>query len=99
MKCIAAFVLLILGLATGCARYKYHAAPISPPALAHGLYNRSLDDPELRAWMQQSAGLQPPSWPLETWDLNSLTLAAYYFNPALDVARAIVTFPEAAIRS
>jgi hypothetical protein len=35
MKCIAAFVLLILGLAT---RYKYHTAP--PPALADGLYNR-----------------------------------------------------------
>ncbi len=62
MKYIAAFVLLILGLATGCARYKYHAARISPPALAHGLYNRSLDDPELRSWMQRSANFQAPSW-------------------------------------
>ncbi len=79
MKCIAAFVLLILGLATGCARYKYHAAPISPPALAHGLYNRSLDDSELRTWMQQSAGFHPPSWPLETWDLNSLYYGVRFF--------------------
>ena len=99
MKCIAAFVLLILGLATGCARYKYHAAPISPPALAHGLYHRSLDDSELRTWMQQSAGFHPPSWPLETWDLNSLALAAYYFNPDLDVSRANVASAEAAIRT
>src|SRR5260370_38402054 len=99
MKCIAAFVLLILGLATGCARYKYHAAPISPPAVARGLYNRSLDDPELRAWMRQSAGFQPLSWPLEPWDLNSLTLAAYYFSPDLDVARANVVSAEAAIRT
>jgi outer membrane protein TolC len=99
MKCIAAFVLLILGLVTGCARYKYHAAPISPPALAHGLYSRSLDDPELHSWMQRSANFQASSWPLETWDLNSLTLAAYYFNPDLDVARANVASAEAAIRT
>jgi outer membrane protein TolC len=99
MKFSAASVLLILGLATGCARYKYHPAPISPPALARGLYNRSLDDPELRSWMQQSAGFQASSWPLESWDLNSLTLAAYYFNPDLDVARANVTSAEAGIRT
>lgn len=99
MKHIAAFALLISGLATGCARYKYHAAPISPPALAHSLYSRSLDDPDLHSWMQQSAGFQPSSWPLGAWDLNSLTLAAYYFNPDLDVARANVATSEAAIRT
>lgn len=99
MKYIAAFVLLPLGLTTGCAHYKYHAAPISPPALAHSLYSRSLDDPELRSWMQQSAGFQPPTWPLNTWDLTELTLAAYYFNPNLDVARANVASAEASIRT
>jgi hypothetical protein len=34
MQRIAAFLLLPLGLFTGCARYKYHPAPISPPAEA-----------------------------------------------------------------
>jgi outer membrane protein TolC len=99
MPRIAGFLLLSLGLFAGCAPYKYHPAPISPPALAQGLYNRSLDDPELRSWMKQSADFQPPSWPLETWDLNALTLAAYYFNPDLDVARANVASTEAAIRT
>lgn len=99
MRHLAAFLLLPLGFFAGCARYKYHAAPISPPALAQGLYSRSLDDPELRSWMSQSADFQPPSWPLETWDLNALTLAAYYFNPDLDVARANVASAEAAIRT
>jgi cobalt-zinc-cadmium efflux system outer membrane protein len=99
MKRIAAFLLLFLVLCAGCARYKYHAAPISPPALAQSLYSRSLDDPELRSWMNQSANFQPASWPLESWDLNSLTLAAYYFNPDLDVARANVASAEAAIRT
>ncbi|HVJ08525.1 MAG TPA: TolC family protein [Acidisarcina sp.] len=99
MKHIAALLLLPLGLGAGCARYSYHAAPISPPALAQSLYSRSLDDPDLRLWMRQSADFQPSSWPLENWDLNALTLAAYYFNPDLDVARANVASAEAAIRT
>jgi cobalt-zinc-cadmium efflux system outer membrane protein len=99
MKLIAASLLLPLGLCVSCARYRYHAAPISPPALAQSLYSRTLDDPDLRSWMKQNAGFEPASWPLEAWDLNSLTLAAYYFNPDLDVARANVASTEAAIRT
>jgi cobalt-zinc-cadmium efflux system outer membrane protein len=99
MKRIAVLLQLSLGLCVGCARYTYHAAPISPPALAQSLYSRSLDDLELRSWMKQSADFQPTSWPLEAWDLNSLTLAAYYFNPDLDVARANVASADAAIRT
>lgn len=99
MKHIAVFALLPLGFITGCAHYKYHPAPISPPALARSLYNRSLDDPDLSSWMKRSAAFQPPMWPLEAWDLNELTLAAYYFNPDLDVARANVASAEAAIRT
>lgn len=95
MKSLVA--LLLLALLTGCARYKYRAAPISPPALAAALYHRSLDDPDLRVWMNHCTGFEPPSWPLRTWDLNSLTLAAYYFSPDLDIARANVAAAHAAI--
>jgi hypothetical protein len=49
--------------------------------------------------MKQSADFQASSRPLETWDLNSLMLAAYFFNPDLDVARANVASAEAAIRT
>jgi outer membrane protein, heavy metal efflux system len=97
MKLITAFLLLPLGLFAGCAPYKYHAMPISPTAETQSLYSRSLDDPDLRSWMQQSANFLPSSWPLETWDLDSLTLAAYYFNPDLDVARANASLANAAI--
>jgi outer membrane protein TolC len=98
MKRVAAFLLLpVGGMIGGCAPYKYHAAPISPPVLAHGLYSRSLDDPDLRSWMKQSPDIQPFSWPLETWDLNLLTLAAYYFNPDLDIARANAAAANAVI--
>lgn len=99
MKPIASFVLLALLIVTGCARYKYHALPISPQALATSLQARSLDDPDLRSWMKQAADDQSASWPKETWDLNALTLAAFYFNSDLDVARANVSSAEAGIQT
>ena len=93
-------LLLPLGAAvSGCAPYHYHPAPVSPPALAASLQSRSLDDPGLRVWMEQAAGLASPAWPLPAWDLGSLTLAAYYFNPAMDVARSNATVADAAIET
>lgn len=97
MKSIAAYALSALFFLTGCARYKYHAAPISPLAQAASLQARSLDDPDLRAWMKQAADYQPPVWPLKSWGLKDLTLAAFYFNPDLDVARANAEAASAAI--
>src|SRR5258708_36300371 len=91
--------LFALVLLTGCAPYKYQAAPISPLALAHTLQARSLDDPDLRSWMQQAAEYQPSSWPLQTWELNALTLATFYFNPDLDVARANAAAAETPTRT
>lgn len=97
MKSPLALVVLCLIFIAGCARYKYHPTPISPPALAATLHHRSLDDLDLRSWMNQCAGYKPLSWPLKTWDLNSLTLAAYYFSPDLDIARTNAAAADAAI--
>jgi len=81
----------------GCAPHKYHAAPISPAATAAALYSRNLDDPDFGSWMTQHAGFRAPSWPLQAWNLESLTLAAYYFNPDVDVAWANAATADAAI--
>lgn len=81
----------------GCAPYKYHPLPVSLPTLARTLEGRSLNDAALRAWMQDAAGFHPPVWPLRSWNLRDLTLAAFYFNPALKVARARVAEADAAI--
>jgi len=99
MRTSLAFVLPLLALACGCAPYKYHPAPIAPPALAAGLEVRNLDDPGLRAWMSQAAASEPSAWPMTTWDLSTLTLAAYYFNTDMDVARANAAVADAAIKT
>ena len=97
MKTHALGALLLAALLSGCAPHKYHAAPISPAATAAALYSRSLDDPELERWMKQHGGFEAPSWPLQAWDLKALVLAAYYFNPDLDIARANAAASDAAI--
>ncbi|MBW4039443.1 MAG: TolC family protein [Acidobacteria bacterium] len=58
-----------------------------------------MDDPEFRAWVKQNEGFQTSAWPLEVWDLQSITLAAFYFNPDLDVARANAALADAAIKT
>lgn len=98
MRSIAALLLpFVLMSISGCVRYRYRAAPVSAPAIAQGLETRTLDDPALRDWMQHSGGLEVPTWPLQSWDLQALTLAAFYFNPDLDVARANAAAADAAI--
>jgi outer membrane protein, heavy metal efflux system len=61
--------------------------PISPETTAQQLESRSLEDPGL----QKFVGDRPK------WDLDSLTLAAFYFHPDLDVARAEAAVARAAI--
>jgi outer membrane protein, heavy metal efflux system len=87
---IAAILLL-----PGCA--KYHPEPLSPAKSAAALERRSLDDPRLHRFI--AASLRPPEASQETpcWDLTTLTLAAIYFHPDLDVARARLAGARAAL--
>jgi outer membrane protein TolC len=47
---------------------------------------RTLDAPELRNFLLTKQGLK--EWPPQSWNLHALTLAAFYYHPDLDVARA-----------
>ena len=88
------FALLLL---MGCAARRYEAAPLKPAEIASGLEGRKLDDPGLHAFVEKTLGPSVTSWPPRTWDLQMLTLAAWYFNPALGGGRARVAEAEAAI--
>jgi cobalt-zinc-cadmium efflux system outer membrane protein len=75
--------LLLLG---GCVHYQ--PQPVDPAARAQAFSARRLDDPALRTFVETNAVDPPASWPPASWDLDALTLAALYFQPDLDVARA-----------
>ena len=81
----AVFVLAGIVL-VGCARFE--PQKISPMETAAALENRSLDDSGLRSFIEKNLGRGLKKWPPKAWDLELLTLAAYYFQPSLDVARA-----------
>src|SRR6266436_6744664 len=86
----------ILSLA-GCAAQRYNAAPIVASATASRFESRNLADSGLQLFVGQNLGRPVSPWPPATWDLQTLSLAALYFNPALDSARARVGATEAAL--
>jgi cobalt-zinc-cadmium efflux system outer membrane protein len=84
-------------LLAGCAVQRYHPAPIIASATASGFESRNLADPGLQSFGEQNLGHPVSPWPPKTWDLGTLSLAALYFNPALDSARARIAGTEAAL--
>jgi len=81
----------------GCAAQRYQPAPIVAGVTASRLESRNLADPELRSFLEQNLGHPISPWPPESWDLQTLSLAALYFNPMLDSARARVAGTQAAL--
>ena len=75
---------------------KYRPVELSPVQTAASLKSRSLEDPGLRVFIGKFHSA-PPTWPFSEWNLADLTLAAFYYNPALAIARGRVSETEAAI--
>ncbi|HQS30995.1 TolC family protein [Polaromonas sp.] len=76
--------LLLLVLVAGCAHYE--PQPLVPAALASSFEARSFTDAGLLRYVGQHAAAG--SSRANGWNLSTLTLAAFYFSPDLDVARA-----------
>jgi len=77
--------IFILALLAGCARFK--PEPISPEGSAASFDSRSLTNEDLRAFLETNH-VAAAEWPRRTWNLNALTLVAFYYQPALAEARA-----------
>lgn len=94
-----AFVIpcLAVALAGGCAGFT--PQPISPAAAVAEYDARSLDNPELRVFIQKNIQRELGAWPLPQWDIELLTLAAFFYHPDLDVARAKWQAAQAGVTS
>ncbi|UMY33425.1 TolC family protein [Burkholderia contaminans] len=79
-------LLVVCALLGGCATY--HPQPIVPLLIARQFEDRSLASDELHAYLVRELGHDVAQWPLPRWNRETLTLAAWYYSPALDVARA-----------
>jgi outer membrane protein TolC len=79
-------------LFAGCATY--HPQPLSSQKSVEAFDARSLADDGLHAFLETNR--VDGQWPRRSWDLNALTLAAFYYQPAFAEARAQWTSLQAA---
>jgi outer membrane protein TolC len=75
-----------LCLLAGCVRFEHQ--PLSPAETGARLESRSLDSPVLKAFLEKNLHRELTAWPAPAWDFESLTLAALFYHPSLDLARA-----------
>lgn len=87
-------LIILLALVTSCARFE--PRPIVPAQTAARFEERSLDNAVLKSFVEKSLDRELSEWPPKRWNLELLTLAAYFYHPSLDVARAQCRVAEAA---
>ena len=84
LSCVSSAVFLLL--LSRCVSYQ--PRPLQPERMAGEFESRTLEDPGLRKYFEKNSSRSPAIWPVPTWDLSGLTLAAFYYSPDLDIARA-----------
>jgi outer membrane protein TolC len=77
---------LAAGLAMAASCVRYHPEPVVPAKAVEDFEARRLDAPELKDFLLQNQDIK--DWPPAAWDLKALTLAALYYHPDMDIARA-----------
>jgi outer membrane protein TolC len=88
-------LLLALAAMAGCVTYT--PQPLHPSETAARFAARRLDDPGLRRFVEGETGHPVKQWPPAAMEFEQLTLAALYFSPDLDVARAQLAGAEAGV--
>ncbi|HEU0040321.1 MAG TPA: TolC family protein, partial [Verrucomicrobiae bacterium] len=78
---------------TFCGCVHYRPQPISADQNVSEFAQRSLAEAGLRSYLETNR--VTGEWPRQAWDLNTLSLAALYFHPVLDAARARWAVAEA----
>lgn len=90
------FALCVFCMAvSGCVLQRYDDRPISAEGIAADLASRSLSSPELRDFVRSHSRHDVDVRPGTRWDLDALTLVAFFYNPDLDAARARLATMEA----
>jgi outer membrane protein TolC len=97
MRGLVLGVLLGSPLMIACATY--HDKPIHAPELETAYRARTLDDAQLRSFVEVGVGTALATWPPRALDLKTLTFIGYYYSADLEVARAQLAVAEAGIRA
>ena len=90
-----ACALVLAASLLGCARYE--PLPLSAEAGATALEGRTLDDARLEKFVAIGLADDIPTRQPGQWDLPALTLAAIYYHPDIDIARARLAAARAGV--
>ncbi|MBC7755158.1 MAG: TolC family protein [Bdellovibrio sp.] len=82
-------------LASACVNQPYEAKPIDATAISSKLANKDINNPDFKAYLAKQGINQP----ISEWGVDELTLAALYFNPKLDVAKAQLALANLAVKT
>jgi outer membrane protein TolC len=93
----AAAFLGVAATITGCASYT--AKPIVPSNTAAALERRTLDEPALAQFIEVALPERANAGGSPNWDLSTLTLAALYFHPEMEVSRAKLALARAGVKT
>jgi outer membrane protein TolC len=80
-------------LLAGCASYV--ARPVSPAYTAGALESRSLNDPRLMNFIAMTSPAHTGG--VASWDISTLTLAALYYHPEVDISRNRLALAQAGV--
>jgi outer membrane protein TolC len=89
------FAVLLCLLLSACAVQHYDPKPLDAASSRAALAARSLDSNGLRTYIESKSAAS--GRPARRWDLERLTLAAFYFNPELEAARSRLAAFDAAV--
>jgi cobalt-zinc-cadmium efflux system outer membrane protein len=73
--------------------------PLTPSQTLSEIEARTLTNAALRAFIQTNAPALATTWPPATWGLRRLSLAAFYYQQDMEVARAKLAAAEAAVHT
>ena len=76
--------LILLAACSGCVRFE--PKPLDLDRNVDTFQGRTLGDAGLRAYLVTNG--VTGDWPRQVWEFKALTVAAFYYHPDLDVARA-----------
>ena len=75
-------------IAAVAAWARFEPRPLSPEQIISNFESRTIDNPKLKEFLETNLNPKFANWSASSWDFSRLTLAALYYHPKLDVARA-----------
>ena len=92
----SACVLSLAFVVSACVHFQdYRPEPVSAPMRAEALETRTLDNPRLQMFLAAATGIAASDG--ANWDLGTLTLAAIYYHPDIELARSKLQTSSAAV--